>query len=227
MKKIVFIFLYLFSAFYTISSAQTDTLQLLTNNSSKEWFYKEILGDGKLWEEDGVNMCMYQTKIVFKSNGLFDKISPCTFPSSSYNNVFSVSKDTLFWNYEPVFIISITEDTLRLYEKAFVKVNNVVTDTIEWNFMFISSNNSTEIPSMVQPNDFTMYPNPCKNQFSINGLTNYNNIMICNEKGQMFYVPIERNGSVLHVDTSSLESGIYQCIIGANKNNITKSFIKL
>lgn len=227
MKKILFVLLFIYGVFNSYLYAQTDILELLTNNSSKEWFYKEIVGDGNIWEEDGINMCMYQTKLVFKNNGLFDKISPCAYPTTIYDNMYSVKNDTLFWNNDTVSIKSISDDTLRLFEKAYIKVDDVIIDTVEWNFTFVSSSNSTGINSILQTNNFEIYPNPCKNQILISGLINHNNIIICNEKGQIIPIQIEQNGSIIQINTSSLERGTYQFIINSNKNRITKSFIKL
>ena len=225
MKKIFILIVFFFCKFIVIS-APVDTLKLLTNNSSKDWYYSIAIANGNTWEEDTVHFCLYQTKIVYKTNGLYDRITPCPNPETGYNLLYTLKGDSIILEKDTLIIKHITNDSLVLYEKGYMKVDGQVVGIIEWDLTLITNKNPTQLNNL-NKQDISIFPNPSTNHININGINDIISIDLYNENGQKEKIQVQYSNNNIYIDTSFLCSGTYQCIIQTKENKFSKSFIKL
>lgn len=100
----------------------------------------------------------------------------------------------------------------------------------DYNFPIVTNTATTTIAALNNPsvefsNNFSIYPNPAKNELHINlkQAIEINSIQIYNTIGQLVMV---QTGNALHVDVSNLKTGNYFIKINTTEGFSTSQFIK-
>lgn len=113
---------------------------------------------------------------------------------------------------EPIFIYYSINSAMASF--------NVVMSSIEPTEVIIDDVATTNIDAI----DFTVSPNPVKDQLTLGGDFANADIQIVNQAGQVVYNGVASNGSV--ISTASFEAGVYVVKASVNNQVITKKVVK-
>jgi len=200
---------------YSLKASFSDTLLLLSNGSEKEWLTVYISINGVKYTDDSTT-CFYEKTVLFKNNYKYDTDEPCNPGKNKINADYKVINSLLITeNKDTSSIIKITSDTLKLYSKQIVYINNIPFKTIETYTTYKSISSAIINNKCNTGTNFTIFPNPITshiNIFSINDIQSCYEIQLLDIQGVIKYSK-EICDNYCIINLEEIPSGIYLIVI--------------
>ncbi len=201
---------------------------LFNQNNNGNFSWNNYVIEGQVLPVPALSNYLFQRDNL--SNGNFKTITGGTLSASSIaftDPQYSAYQKTASWRVMTVWSISCTP-TLRTEQSATV---NTSRSNIKNNLSV-----STGIPTEGGFN-FDMYPNPAKNQLTIEYPVDFRNCTVCifNLMGELVYTNVlggsgastQKMVNTEHIDVSTIASGIYTVCVSGNKGKVNKRFVVL